>query len=418
MNHEELNTPLQQQNAEEGQAQDVRGKPPMKHDRPATFKIHQRDLPSEVDTLFKFNSKKNIILGKVIPVSMVPISTANTMLVMASKLNFTFFSGESDDADCYFPLPEYMAAVGTISLALVIMGVESRHIVSWVMQYDQKPKVSHPSILRTLDLVNKGLCLLQALFLFSGGVLLIPQLSKIETEKPESGEEKSEFYCDHQLVMFAIVYVGMGWFFITLSILTFLYMKYVKFRSSLLQGDEVSKGHDAHGHLPYTQEEGEEFPLYRGHHEPSLEDVLTSLHKDRITEMSAVDEAIRRLTSEWSKPGVVHAPKYDGGEGGGGGGGKLQVEAASKLSSGIKISADKTVARIMSLGDSKRGTGVWQVYAPSRQRSLRKLEQAALRKLPRRLQERIKKWHELCQYDMYIQRKYGKGNASAKTKVD
>ena len=209
------------------------------------FRVHQCDMPVIEDSLMQFTTKKNSILGKIVPLSLVPISTSNALLFVASRLRFSM----DKDADCYFPLPEYMATIGTISLALVVMGVVARHILDWVMSYRSRGEFRHATLIRCLEVMGKTMSLLQALALFSGIFVIAPQLSKVETNKPKEGEERSPYYCDHQLVMFAIVYVGMSFFFIVLAMFTFVYVKYNQCKDAMALGD-VSKtigGHPKSG---------------------------------------------------------------------------------------------------------------------------------------------------------------------------
>ncbi len=219
--------------------------------RPLDLIIHGYDMPEAKDSLAEFTTKKNSVLGKIVPLSLVPISTSNAMLLLASKLRF---STEHEGADCYFPLPEYMALAGTLSLSLVVMGVISRHIVNWVMEFHRRAYFRHAGLIRCLEVTGKVLSLLQALVLFSGIFVLGPQLSKVETRKPKAGEERSPYYCDYQLVMFATIYVFMSWVFIVLAMFTFAYVKYSQFRDNTREGEEVTETHDTQGHSVATSE--------------------------------------------------------------------------------------------------------------------------------------------------------------------
>ena len=176
-------------------------------------------LPSKKDSPVQFSNKKNAILGRIVPLSLVPISTSNAMLVMSSKLKLS----STKDPDCYFPLPEYMIITGIVSLSLVIMGVISRHILDWILTF-HKVSPAHARLVDLLEVLGKVLAMLQAGLLFAGTLLLVPQYPKIVTQLPAQGEKKDEFYCDFQLVVFSTVYLISTWVILFFGLLSYTYV--------------------------------------------------------------------------------------------------------------------------------------------------------------------------------------------------
>jgi len=176
------------------------------------------DMPTAKDSSTEFAAKKNAVLSRIIPLSLVPISTSNAMLIVSSKLHF---STDKYSPDCYFPLPEYMITMGTISLSLVVMGVISRHIVDWVMNYNELT-FGNRKLIKGLEILGAVLSFLQASLLVLGSFLIAPQLPKVVTVKPKKGEKASEYYCDYQLVMFSTVYLSMSWCFLSFAAVAYV----------------------------------------------------------------------------------------------------------------------------------------------------------------------------------------------------
>ncbi len=167
-------------------------------------------LPSHKDDPRVFEIKKNAVIGKVVPHSIVPISTSNSFLLVAAKFGIK---------DCYFRLPELMVATGAVSLSLVVFGVLSRHIIEWVLNYHRVNR-GHLRLIHFLQLTGKVLSLAQTLLLAFTMAILIPELPKVDTKHKESQK-----YCDYHMVMYSSIYLLMNSFFVFTSIVLFFYIK-------------------------------------------------------------------------------------------------------------------------------------------------------------------------------------------------
>jgi hypothetical protein len=108
------------------------------------------------------------------------------------------------------------------------MGVVSRHIVDWVLNY-QDLSFGHKYLIKGLEYLSLFLACSQAVMLVGGMALLVPQLPKVVTKKPKKGESPSDYYCDYQLIMFSTVYFSMNWFFLFVAGLCYLYIRISEF---------------------------------------------------------------------------------------------------------------------------------------------------------------------------------------------
>ncbi len=217
-------------------------------------KKNHYDMPTARDSRMLFAAKKGNIITKVVPLSLVPISTSNGMLFLGSQLHF---STDEDQGDCFFPLPEYIVVTGAVSLSLVVMGVMSRHVVDWVMDY-HRVNYGHAQLIRFMEVTGSILALAQAALLMGGTVLLLPQFHLIETKKPKEGEKRSPFYCDYHLVMYTSIFLAMSWLFVLFAAAVFLYVMMDNFFSGRPPpGKEVSRiAPGQEDHVVYRRDDG------------------------------------------------------------------------------------------------------------------------------------------------------------------
>lgn len=170
-------------------------------------------FPRPDDKAADFAKKRNILLNKIVPMSIVPLATSNAMLTMGSQ-KLTGPGG-----DCTFPLPQYLIWAGAISLSLVMLGVVSRHILDWVLE-DKYVGGGEKNIIAVLEYMASFAASLQAAVLLSGTLILFPHLAVVNTRDRDDPN-----YCDRGLVLFSLVFLSMCWIFVLLGLVAYIYIK-------------------------------------------------------------------------------------------------------------------------------------------------------------------------------------------------
>lgn len=142
------------------------------------------------------------VLQRVVPTNLIPLATANGMLVLGTNKK----SGPNQD--CFFPLPEYLTWAGTISLSMVIVGVVGTYIVGWI---SKKAKASQGErrILRSAEYLSRSLVVFETVVLLSGSIFIFPNLSAWQHEHKHLPN-----YCDFGIVTFASVFISLALAFI------------------------------------------------------------------------------------------------------------------------------------------------------------------------------------------------------------
>ena len=143
------------------------------------------------------------LMAKLVPSSLVPISTANGMLILGSHKR---------EEDCFVPLPRTLIWTGTVSIAIVIAGVVGRYILHWVLG-DRIIHRGEYMILKFLEYFAYVLIVMQigSLCLLTGYAYpLYPNWQYKNAELPD--------YCDYGIVLFLVIYLLMAWFFLILGL--------------------------------------------------------------------------------------------------------------------------------------------------------------------------------------------------------
>ena len=152
------------------------------------------------------------LLKRTVPMSLIPLATANGMLVLGShKISGPF-------NDCYFPLPEYLVYTGSISLAVVIVGVVARYIVGWILNKNIITR-GEKCILNCLENFGLFLIIIEIAALLIGSVLIYPHLTHWQYS-----HKNLPNYCDYSIVMFSSTFIGLALFFITFGGLIAMYL--------------------------------------------------------------------------------------------------------------------------------------------------------------------------------------------------
>lgn len=150
---------------------------------------------------------KRALLGKIVPTSLIPLSTANGMLVLGSHKT----SGPYQD--CSFLLPEYLIWAGTISTSLVVIGIAGRYILEWIIQ-DKVISKGEKNILLTLEYVGMALVMIEIAIIVSGALVIYPHLPKWQ-----SHYKSLPNYCDYGMVVFSSVFIGLALFIILIALI-------------------------------------------------------------------------------------------------------------------------------------------------------------------------------------------------------
>ncbi len=174
-------------------------------------------LPTERDSPRTFQSKRNALINRIVPMNLVPLATANGLLVMGAGHT------TGPDGDCYFPLPQYLLWTGAVSLSLVTAGVTARHVLRWVLA-DRKVSDVESFILTLMEYVCDSASLGEVAMLLIGTFYILPHLGELTTDPKEKGKPDSK-YCEYGIVMFALVLLSMCWLYLLIGAICFLYIK-------------------------------------------------------------------------------------------------------------------------------------------------------------------------------------------------
>ena len=192
-------------------------------DEPDEVSFHQDELvdaerprlmsePQKDDSDRVFQAKKARLIARVVPMTLVPLSSANGMLVIGSGLKKTHRS-----RDCYFGLMEYLLFGGAISLSLVVLAVVSKHMLGWVL-YDNNITPTGRKLLKALRYLGTGLAIIQLAVIIVGTAILFPQLPNISYDK------KDKNYCQEGAVVFTTFLLSMCWLFIIFGAVCYCYI--------------------------------------------------------------------------------------------------------------------------------------------------------------------------------------------------
>lgn len=93
-------------------------------------------------------STKESSLKFNLPGTLIPMATANTMLIVGSSKNH---------CDCEFPLQYFLVIAGGIGLCLLIMDVLAQYVIKWILE-DGKVSDIEQKILTSLKVAGFDIC--------------------------------------------------------------------------------------------------------------------------------------------------------------------------------------------------------------------------------------------------------------------
>ena len=152
------------------------------------------------------------LMAKLVPSSLVPISTANGMLILGSHKR---------EEDCFVPLPRTLIWTGTVSIAIVIAGVVGRYILKWVMT-DKTIHRGEYCIVKFLAAFGYVLVVVEIATLCILTGMVYPLYPNWQYEYPQLPD-----YCDYGIVLFLVVYLLMAWFFFIFGLACAAYIVFV-----------------------------------------------------------------------------------------------------------------------------------------------------------------------------------------------
>ncbi len=149
------------------------------------------------------------MLKKVVPSSLVPMATANAMLILGAQ---------KKDVDCSFNLQRYLVWTGTIGLSLVIVGTIGRYVVRWILE-DNKIRRGDKIIVYILEGMGIFLIAAQIAILCSGTLIIFPKLPYWQYT-----HKNLPNYCDFGMVIFMTMFVIVAWLMVLLALGSGIYI--------------------------------------------------------------------------------------------------------------------------------------------------------------------------------------------------
>ena len=161
-----------------------------------------------------------------LPGTLIPMATANTMLIVGSSKNH---------CDCEFPLQYFLVIAGGIGLCLIIMDVLAQYVIKWILEDDKITEIEQ-KILTSMKIAGFVLYFIQLAALIAGSVLVFANFPYVTYEKPmECGHVELKrmhiipkpgnvVYCDYAMFMFSFCLVTITWVCLLLAIVCFAYI--------------------------------------------------------------------------------------------------------------------------------------------------------------------------------------------------
>lgn len=160
----------------------------------------------------KFHRTKAELMSQVVPSSLIPLATAQGMLIIGSH--------KTPGIDCkLMKVPEYLLFTGTISLGLVVMGVICRYLVSWIL-YDRVITPVEKRILKLMSGLSYVLVIVEVILLLAGAIVVFPNLSEWTYDDPTA-----KTYCEYGMVVFTTAYLCLAWSFILIGCICYVLIK-------------------------------------------------------------------------------------------------------------------------------------------------------------------------------------------------
>ncbi len=164
-----------------------------------------------------FKMRKSSFLNRIVPISLVPIATTNTLLIMGSNKTVPM----NDDLSCRYPLPLFLLLTGVISMGLTLLGVTARYIVDWIFE-NRFVSNAEKRLISFLEALACAMTGVQICMLTMITCLLFYMLPTVQFN-----HKFEKHYCQHGIVVFSAVLMGVTWVFLLIAIVAFFYITFV-----------------------------------------------------------------------------------------------------------------------------------------------------------------------------------------------
>ena len=163
-----------------------------------------------------FKREKTSILSRIVPLSIVPMSTANVMLVMGTSKAKAI----KGDKACDYPLPQALLISGTVSLGFVVMGVVAKHVLEWIVEnrFITKPE---QWILLGMERFGTFLAITQVALCAYITYILVKLWHFGFQDEDKSGNG----YCEKGIVIFTTLLTSIIWICLLIGFSAFVYVQ-------------------------------------------------------------------------------------------------------------------------------------------------------------------------------------------------
>lgn len=161
-------------------------------------------LPTSKDRGDQFDKKKQGLLGKLMPTSVIPAATSNAFLVVGSR--------EQDE--CYeHKLHKFLLIAGALSIGMGVLGTVFRYVMDAIL-WDQKITRKELALIRIMDILSKLIVLAEFGLLVSATLVFIPFFTQ---DKWQSDHPDGPYYCNFGTVVFSAIFLGSCWVLFALT---------------------------------------------------------------------------------------------------------------------------------------------------------------------------------------------------------
>ncbi len=176
-----------------------------------------------------YKLRKASFLNRIVPISLVPVATTNTLLIMGSNKTLPVGSERS----CSYPLPLLLLLTGVVSMGIIIMGVTARYIVDWIFE-NRFISRTEKRLIVCLEYTTCALTGIQISMLTVTTCLLFYMMPNVQT-----ANKFGEHYCEHGIVIFSSVLMSVTWVFLIVALGAYFYITFVSTKKAKQEAERV-----------------------------------------------------------------------------------------------------------------------------------------------------------------------------------
>ena len=166
-------------------------------------------LPTSGDDEDQFAKKKQALLGKLLPTSVVPAATSNAFLVVGSR----------NADECYDPsLNKFLLFAGTVSIGMGVLGSVFRYVLESILS-DKKITRSEFCLIRLMDILSSSIVVVEFGLLVGATYVFYPFIFKGEWQSEDPSKPK---YCNYGTVVFSSIFISACWLLFALTGIIYL----------------------------------------------------------------------------------------------------------------------------------------------------------------------------------------------------